>query len=143
MTLPSPPLDHDQFYRELTLRNAGFISADDQCGLREAVILIAGCGSTGGSVIELLVRSGAEHLILVDNGSYELNNANRQNMVVGDIVHLSQIKLPKGVEIPELALGADHDVAVVVAKHGRVEAEPAEGDESADVPATKAAKDDE
>ena len=47
------------------------------------------------------------------------------------------------VEIPELALGADHDVAVVVAKHGRVEAEPAEGDESADVPATKAAKDDE
>ena len=85
MTLPSPPLDHDQFYRELTLRNAGFISADDQCGLREAVILIAGCGSTGGSVIQLLVRSGAEHLILVDNGSYELNNANRQNMVVGDI----------------------------------------------------------
>lgn len=64
-------------------------------------------------------------------------------MVVGDIVHLSQIKLPKGVEIPELALGADHDVAVVVAKHGRVEAEPAEGDESVDVPATKAAKDDE
>ena len=66
------------------------------------------------------------------------------NMVVGDIVHLSQIKLPKGVEIPELALGADHDVAVVVAKHGRVEAEPEETDEaSADVPATKAAKDDE
>jgi len=66
------------------------------------------------------------------------------DMVVGDIVHLSQIKLPKGVEIPELALGADHDVAVVVAKHGRVEAEPEETDEaSADVPATKAAKDDE
>lgn len=81
----TPPLDHDQFYRELTLRNAGFISSDDQCGLREAVILIAGCGSTGGSVIELLVRSGAEHLILADNGSYELNNANRQNMVVSDI----------------------------------------------------------
>lgn len=65
-------------------------------------------------------------------------------MVVGDIVHLSQVKLPKGVELPELALGADHDVAVVVAKHGRVEAEPAEADEaSAEVPATKAAKDDE
>lgn len=66
-------------------------------------------------------------------------------MVVGDIVHLSQIKLPKGVEIPELALGADHDVAIVVAKHGRVEAEPEEetDEASADVPATKAAKDDE
>jgi large subunit ribosomal protein L25 len=66
-------------------------------------------------------------------------------MVVGDIVHLSQVKLPKGVEIPELSLGADHDVAVVVAKHGRVEAEPEEetDEASADVPATKAAKDDE
>jgi molybdopterin/thiamine biosynthesis adenylyltransferase len=85
MSHPQPPLDHDQFYRELTLRNAGFISADDQCGLREAVILIAGCGSTGGSVIELLVRSGAENLILADNGGYELNNANRQNMVLDDI----------------------------------------------------------
>ncbi|QKE61966.1 ThiF family adenylyltransferase [Aquipseudomonas campi] len=85
MSHPLPPLDHDQFYRELTLRNAGFISTDEQCGLREAVILIAGCGSTGGSVIELLVRSGAEHLILADNGSYELNNANRQNMVISDI----------------------------------------------------------
>lgn len=85
MTHPHTPLAPDQYYRELTLRNAGFISADDQCGLREAVILIAGCGSTGGSVIELLVRSGAEHLILVDNGSYELNNANRQNMVASDV----------------------------------------------------------
>ncbi len=62
---------------------------------------------------------------------------------VGDIIHLSQIKLPKGVEIPELAQGADHDVAVVVAKHGRVEAEPEATEEApaADVPATKAAKD--
>jgi len=60
------------------------------------------------------------------------------SLALGDIVHLSQIKLPEGVEIPELALGADHDVAVVVAKHGRVEAEPAEGEDSATVPAAKA-----
>ena len=58
-------------------------------------------------------------------------------MVVGDIVHLSQIKLPKGVEIPELSLGADHDVAVVVAKHGRVEAESAEGEASGDAAAAE------
>jgi large subunit ribosomal protein L25 len=31
----------------------------------------------------------------------------------GDIVHLSDIKLPANVEIPELALGKEHDVAVV------------------------------
>jgi large subunit ribosomal protein L25 len=52
------------------------------------------------------------------------------NLSVGDIVHLSQLKLPAGVEIPELKLGKEHDVAVVIAKHGRVEAEaPAEGGE--------------
>jgi large subunit ribosomal protein L25 len=50
------------------------------------------------------------------------------NLTVGDVIHLSQLKLPNGVEIPELKLGKEHDVAVVAAKHGRVEAEPsAEG----------------
>jgi large subunit ribosomal protein L25 len=50
----------------------------------------------------------------------------------GDTVHLSQIKLPAGVEVPELKLGADHDVAVVIARHARVEAEEgtAEGGET-------------
>ena len=41
------------------------------------------------------------------------------NLAVGDIVHLSELKLPKGVELPELKLGKEHDVAVVVAKHGQ------------------------
>ena len=42
---------------------------------------------------------------------------------LGDMVHLSEIKLPKGVEIPELSLGKEHDVAVVIARPGRVEIE--------------------
>ncbi|MET1077517.1 MAG: ThiF family adenylyltransferase [Pseudomonas sp.] len=85
MTDAQTTLGRTEYYRELTLRNAGFIEEAEQQGLRDAVILIAGCGSTGGSVIELLVRSGAERLILVDNGSYDLNNANRQNMVHNDV----------------------------------------------------------
>ncbi|WP_159017153.1 50S ribosomal protein L25/general stress protein Ctc [Cognatiluteimonas profundi] len=67
-------------------------------------------------------------------------------MVVGDIIHLSQIKLPAGIEIPELKLGKEHDVAVVVAKHGRVEAEEtAEAEEPVEAPAAaaKPAKKDE
>jgi large subunit ribosomal protein L25 len=50
----------------------------------------------------------------------------------GDTVHLSQLKLPAGVEVPELKLGADHDVAVVIARHARAEAEEptAEGGET-------------
>lgn len=45
------------------------------------------------------------------------------NLQIGDTIHLSQVKMPDGVEVPELKLGADHDVAVVVARHARVEAE--------------------
>src|SRR5690606_31323770 len=56
---------------------------------------------------------------------------------LGDTIHLSSLVLPKGVEIPQLKLGPDHDVAVVVARQGRVEAEPAaegEGEEAAAAP---------
>ncbi len=59
---------------------------------------------------------------------------------LGDTVHLSDIKLPEGVEIPELKLGKEHDVAIVVARHGRVEEEPVEVEEAVDgaeVPASK------
>lgn len=64
-------------------------------------------------------------------------------LAVGDVVHLSDIKLPKGVELPELKLGKEHDVAVVMAKHGRVETEETSEEAPAEVPATKAAKKDE
>lgn len=77
--------DHNIFYTELTLRNHGFIPPITQQSIQNSHILIAGCGSTGGSAIELLIRSGAENLTFVDNGSYELNNANRQNMTTDDI----------------------------------------------------------
>ena len=66
-------------------------------------------------------------------------------LALGDIVHLSELKLPAGVELPELKLGKEHDVALVIAKHGRVELEeaPAEVAEVAEVPAVKAAKKDD
>lgn len=62
---------------------------------------------------------------------------------IGQVVHLSGLKLPAGVEIPALKLGKEHDVAVVVAKHGKEEAETTGAPEAAEVPATKAAKKDE
>ena len=62
-------------------------------------------------------------------------------LALGDIVHISQLKLPEGVTIPELKLGREHDVAVVIARHARVEVEE-EAPEAAvaEVPSTKAAK---
>ena len=65
------------------------------------------------------------------------------DLAVGAVVHLSEIKLPAGVTVPELKLGKEHDVAVVIAKHGRVEAEPEEAEQAAEVPASKVAKKEE
>jgi len=61
---------------------------------------------------------------------------------VGDIVHLSQIKLPAGVTIPALAHGKEHDLAIVIAKHARVEAEETAAPEASEVPAAKVSKPD-
>jgi large subunit ribosomal protein L25 len=49
----------------------------------------------------------------------------------GNIIYLSDIKLPKGVELPALALGKDHDDAVVTAKHGKEDAADAAEDAEA------------
>ena len=44
------------FYSELTARNTGFISPRAQGRVREATVLVAGCGSTGGAAVEPLAR---------------------------------------------------------------------------------------
>lgn len=56
-------------------------------------------------------------------------------LAVGDIVHLSDLKLPEGVEIPELKLGKEHDTAVVIAKLTREETDPAADAAAAAAPA--------
>ena len=63
-------------------------------------------------------------------------------LAVGDIVHLSQVKLPAGVTIPALAHGKEHDLAIVIAKHARVEEESTAAPEAAEVPAAKVSKPD-
>jgi large subunit ribosomal protein L25 len=50
-------------------------------------------------------------------------------LALGDVLHLSDLKLPAGVEIPELKLGKEYDHTVVSAQAVREEVEeaPAEG----------------
>ena len=65
------------------------------------------------------------------------------NIDVGDIIHLSDVKLPNGVEIPELRFGKEHDHAVAVAKEIKEEIEEtpvaAEGEAAPAAGATGAA----
>jgi len=52
---------------------------------------------------------------------------------IGDAIHLSEVVLPKGVAVPELELGEDHDQIVVTVIATRANLEEDEDDE--DVPA--------
>lgn len=66
-------------------RNRGVITPGEQAALSSAVILIAGCGSVGGSALEPLVRLGALRFRLADPDTYELSNVNRQVCTLADL----------------------------------------------------------
>ncbi|MEU2247755.1 ThiF family adenylyltransferase [Streptomyces sp. NPDC019224] len=76
---------HRVFYDELVTRNAGVVPPRDQQALREATVLVAGCGSIGGAAVEPLTRLGVQRFLVADPGTYELNNLNRQSAVAADI----------------------------------------------------------
>lgn len=56
------------------------------------------------------------HIACLPGNLPEFIEVDLAELKAGDIVYLSQIKLPEGVEIPALKLGKDHDDAVVVTK---------------------------
>lgn len=70
---------------ETILRNTGFIVDEIQENLKKNVYLIAGCGSIGGSAVELLVRTGARKFILADPDTYDYTNLNRQSAGFSDV----------------------------------------------------------
>ncbi len=82
--LAAPAAD-EQFYASFIARNGGLISEREQQLLRRAAILVAGCGSIGGAVVEPLVRLGAERLVLAEPDGYELHNLNRQHASLADV----------------------------------------------------------
>ncbi|AVJ55582.1 50S ribosomal protein L25 [Idiomarina sp. OT37-5b] len=65
------------------------------------------------------------------------------DMSIGDTLHLSDLKLPTGVELVELTKGEDHDQAVVSITAPRVEKETSEEDSvAADAVPAEKSKDD-
>lgn len=61
-------------------------------------------------------------------------------MAVGQIIHVSDLKLPEGVEIPSLKLGKEHNLAVAIAKMAIVEAEATPAEAAPAAPAKKGGK---
>ena len=60
----------------------------------------------------------------------EFIEADVSTMEIGQSVHLSELKLPAGVELVELMHGTGHDQAVATMAATRAAVEPAEGEEA-------------
>lgn len=67
-------------YEELTSRNIGGITEEEQEILRNSTIAIAGCGCMGGLAADLLARFGIGHIKIADPDVFDVSNINRQNM---------------------------------------------------------------
>jgi hypothetical protein len=113
---PHTPSNED-FYAEFTARNAGLIDPREQELLRDAAILVAGCGSIGGAVVEPLVRLGAEHFMLAEPDSYELHNLNRQHATVADIGHNKAVVLARAARAVNPYAQVEVDERGVVAEN--------------------------
>ena len=108
----------DVFYAKLTSRNRGLIDEVEQQRLRRTPILIAGCGSIGGAVVEPLVRLGAERLVLVEPDGYELHNLNRQPAALADVGR------NKAQVLAERGPVADPGAPILLSRYARRRAEP-------------------
>lgn len=62
------------------LRNMGTIGRDGQIKLLRSAVAVVGAGGLGGTIIELLARQGAGHIIIIDGDRFAEEDLNRQLM---------------------------------------------------------------
>lgn len=65
-------------YAEMTTRNMGFVTAEEQERLRSSCVFIPGVGGMGGAAFMALVRAGVGRFIIADLDRFEVSNLNRQ-----------------------------------------------------------------
>ena len=107
-----------------------FVNAEESVGVKQG----------GGSVSQLI---NDVEVTCLPKDLPEYFEVDIIDLDVDDMLHLSDIKVPKGVEIPQLAQGPEHDHAMVSVhiikaapvEVDEVEGEVAEGDEATDAPA--------
>lgn len=74
------------FYDEMTTRNLGFVTAEEQARLRDGAVFVAGVGGMGGACVQVLVRAGVGKIAIADLDTFEVSNLNRQVFAFTDTV---------------------------------------------------------
>lgn len=65
-------------YAEMTTRNLGFVTPEEQAKLRAAHVFIPGVGGMGGACFLTLLRAGVGNFTIADIDTFEISNLNRQ-----------------------------------------------------------------
>lgn len=78
-------------YGEMTRRNIGFVTPEEQQRLHAARVFVCGTGGMGGACLQSLVRAGVGAFEIADFDRFEVSNLNRQ--VFSSIPDLGQPKV--------------------------------------------------
>jgi hypothetical protein len=78
-------------YAEMTKRNIGFVSEDEQRRLRSGRVFVCGTGGMGGACLQSLARVGVGAFEIADHDCFEVSNLNRQ--VFSSVPDLGQPKV--------------------------------------------------
>ena len=112
-------IDGPGLYDEKFVRNP--LTKPQQAKVRKSVFAIVGLGGTGGFILENLLRTGAEKLIVFDHDRFELSNFNRQTLATEDFLDLPKVHaavarakaINKGIEITtHEEFGEDSDAVI-------------------------------
>lgn len=66
------------YYHLITCRNLGLVDEEEQEKIRNSKVAICGLGGIGSPLSEILVRMGIENFSILDHGTFEPTNSNRQ-----------------------------------------------------------------
>lgn len=83
-----------QYYATF-MRNVGPITLEEQDKLAGSSVAVIGCGGIGGRAFEMLVRSGAGSITVVDKDCFELSNLNRQAFGSFKVLGKPKVKVAK------------------------------------------------
>lgn len=67
------------------------IGNDNLEKIKDKTILVIGCGGVGGYVVESLIRSGIEKIIIVDHDVVDITNLNRQIIALESTIGMKKV----------------------------------------------------
>lgn len=115
-------------FEQLFERNYGIFNEGEQKRIRNARVVIVGCGGIGGVVATALARSGMEHFVLYDFDTFNPSNMNRQITCFTDTLGCNKAACAK-----EAILRINPEAEVVLFERALVPDEMAEAIQMGDV----------